>query len=118
MLYFFKQREESIALVRYWAFTAIEDLRLIKSEVELLERFQGQQRPQQSPSRPKVSGSTQFPLLITKEKILATTFGAGYPSVPAMTLDQFVDLQVRTSPVSFTYFEKTHLFIAILLRRA
>ncbi|VUZ55577.1 unnamed protein product [Hymenolepis diminuta] len=88
-------REESIALVRYWAFTAIEDLRLIKTEVELLERFQGQQRPQQSPPRPKASDSTQFPLLITKEKILAATFGAGYPSVPTMTLDQFVDLQVR-----------------------
>nr|CDS25865.1 immunoglobulin binding protein 1 [Hymenolepis microstoma] len=88
-------REESIGLVRYWAFTAVEDLRLIKSEVELLEKFQGQRRPQQPLPRPKPSSPTQPPLVITREKILAATFGAGYPSVPTMTLDQFVDLQVK-----------------------
>ncbi|VDN98302.1 unnamed protein product [Rodentolepis nana] len=87
-------REESIGLIRYWAFTAVEELRLIKSEVELLEKFQGQNTLQQPPPR-KPSGPTQPPLVITREKILAATFGAGYPSVPTMTLDQFVDLQVK-----------------------
>lgn len=58
--------------------------------MKLLSQFPGQQAP---PPPPPLT-NRQPPLLITREKIRAAVFGAGYPSVPTMTLDQFVDLQV------------------------
>lgn len=74
---------------------------MIDEEIAILSRFSANQdsnhRP---PTRPntKTQQVQQTPvgppLLITREKICATVFGAGYPSVPTMTLDQFVDLQV------------------------
>ncbi|KAL5961634.1 Immunoglobulin-binding protein 1 [Taenia solium] len=84
-------RDESVALVRYWAYTAVEELKLIDEEVAILSRFPGPQGPS-SPPPPIIR---QPPLLITREKIRAAVFGAGYPSLPTMTLDQFVELQVQ-----------------------
>ena len=85
--------------MRYWAYTAIEELKLIDEEVTLLSRFNGQPPPPPVPS----PTNRQPPLLITREKICAAVFGAGYPSVPTMTLDQYVDLQVRQDRIEFPW---------------
>nr|CDS21240.1 immunoglobulin binding protein 1 [Echinococcus granulosus] len=89
-------REESLAIVRYWAYTAVEELKLISEEVAILLRFlepQGPSSPFPPPPPPPIS--RQPPLLITREEIQAAVFGAGYPSLPTMTLDHFVELQVQ-----------------------
>ncbi|KAL5107101.1 Immunoglobulin-binding protein 1 [Taenia crassiceps] len=86
-------RDESVAFVQYWAYTAVEELRLIDEEVAILSRFPEPQRSSSSP--PPNPISRQPPLLITREKIRAAVFGAGYPSLPTMTLDEFVELQVQ-----------------------
>ncbi|VDD74524.1 unnamed protein product [Mesocestoides corti] len=90
-------REESLALVRYWAYTAVEELRLITEEMAIVSRFNasGVVPEKDSETSKPDARPRQPPLLITRERIRAAVFGAGYPSVPTMTLDQFVDLQVR-----------------------
>lgn len=89
-------------MVRYWAYTAVEELRLLAEEIAIISR-----RPPPGPTPSEGSSATQTrtpttapahvrpPLLITRDKIRATVFGAGYPSVPTMTLDQFYELQVK-----------------------
>ncbi len=85
---------------------------MISEEIDIISRFpaptpagqsqssaQQQQLPpppQRQPNRLPPNMSIQPPLIITREKIRAAVFGAGYPSVPTMTLDQFVDLQVSS----------------------
>ncbi len=88
----------------------MEELKLISEEIDIISRFpaptpagqsqssaeQQQPPPQRQPNRLPPNMSIQPPLIITREKIRAAIFGAGYPSVPTMTLDQFVDLQVSS----------------------
>ncbi|VDM34114.1 unnamed protein product [Hydatigera taeniaeformis] len=97
-------REESLALVRYWAYTAVEELKLIGEEVAILSRFSGSQGP--SPPSSPTHITRRPPLLITREKIRAAVFGAGYPSLPTMTLDQFVELQVQQGLIPPPHSEK------------
>uniref|UniRef100_A0A183TFH7 FAM192A_Fyv6_N domain-containing protein n=1 Tax=Schistocephalus solidus TaxID=70667 RepID=A0A183TFH7_SCHSO len=55
------------------------------------------------PARESAAGVTetpppeppQPPLLISREAVRSTVFGAGNPSLPTMTLDQFYDFQVK-----------------------
>uniref|UniRef100_A0A0X3PFJ4 Immunoglobulin-binding protein 1 n=1 Tax=Schistocephalus solidus TaxID=70667 RepID=A0A0X3PFJ4_SCHSO len=85
------QRENSLSLVRYWAFVGVSEVDLLCDEINLLASRESAagvtETPPPEPPRP--------PLLISREAVRSTVFGAGYPSLPTMTLDQFYDLQVK-----------------------
>ena len=39
------------------------------------------------------------PFILTKDALQAQVFGAGYPSIPTMTLDEFYQKEVREGKI-------------------
>ncbi len=93
------QRGKSLTLVQFWAYTAAEELGLLSEEIRLLASRRGNQDQSNnsttSPAAQPTPKPYRPPLLITREKVMATVFGAGYPSLPTMTLDEYYEMQVR-----------------------
>ncbi|BHF78287.1 Immunoglobulin (CD79A) binding protein 1 [Sparganum proliferum] len=93
------QRENSLSLVRYWAFLGVSEVDLLCDEIELLASREsaagGKELQTNSDLTTAPPGPARPPLLITREAVRSAVFGAGYPSLPTMTLDQFYDLQVK-----------------------
>ena len=73
-----------------WIDCAIEEIGSIKMELDMLNRFKDVSKDElqaaQKPSKPPMK-----PFILTKDKLQATVFGAGYPSLPTMTLDEYFE---------------------------
>lgn len=79
--------------VRRWITLAIEEIDSINVEIEILKRMElfKQSAPQPSPpKRPPMK-----PFILTKDAMQAKVFGAGYPSLPTMTVDDWYDQHRR-----------------------
>ncbi|XP_062392845.1 immunoglobulin-binding protein 1 [Sardina pilchardus] len=81
--------------VRRWIAIALEEIESIDQEVEILKRmdalkqFQSSAQPSQ-PKRPPMK-----PFILTKDAVQAKVFGAGYPSLATMTVDDWYDQHRR-----------------------
>ena len=73
-----------------WIDCAIEDISSMKTELDMLIRFKGISKEDQiaanEPKKPPIK-----PFILTKDKLQATVFGAGYPSLPTMTLEEYFE---------------------------
>uniref|UniRef100_A0A8C1A3X5 Immunoglobulin (CD79A) binding protein 1 n=2 Tax=Cyprinus carpio TaxID=7962 RepID=A0A8C1A3X5_CYPCA len=79
--------------VRRWVTLAIEEIDSISQEMEILKRMElfKQSAPQPSPpKRPPMK-----PFILTKDAVQAKVFGAGYPSLPTMTVDDWYEQHRR-----------------------
>ncbi|KAM9850137.1 immunoglobulin-binding protein 1 [Aulostomus maculatus] len=76
--------------VRRWVTVSLEEVESIDQELEILQRMdvlkQGAAVPEQRPARPPMK-----PFILTKDAMQARVFGAGYPSLPTMTVDDWYD---------------------------
>uniref|UniRef100_UPI0037E75513 immunoglobulin-binding protein 1 n=1 Tax=Semicossyphus pulcher TaxID=241346 RepID=UPI0037E75513 len=81
-------REFYLLNMRRWISVSLEELESIEQEEQILENMdvlkQGKQPAQ--PPRPPMK-----PFILTKNAVQAQVFGAGYPSLPTMTVDDWYD---------------------------
>ena len=84
-------REYYISLLKKWAIIALDELDGISLEKQMLRHMS---REETQPSRhrhPQTKRQPLKPFIITKDAAMKQVFGLGYPSIPAMTVDEFVD---------------------------
>lgn len=84
-------REYYLVLLKYWVNIAIEELRSIEEEKPILQymakvKSKGNQAHE---ANPKQSHKPLRPIIITKNELQKQVYGAGYPSMPTMTVDEF-----------------------------
>lgn len=99
-----EKREYYLMLLQKWIGTCIEQLESIQMELPILEHMKqggGQETGSISAaanvdtSRKKQSQLPfQRPFIVTKDKLQKAVFGAGYPSVPVMSIDEFYESSV------------------------
>lgn len=75
--------------VRKWVTLALEEIESIDQEIEILKRMElfKQSAPQPSPPR----RPPMKPFILTKDAVQAKVFGAGYPSLATMTVDDWYE---------------------------
>ncbi|XP_064472063.1 immunoglobulin-binding protein 1-like [Ornithodoros turicata] len=79
-------REYYMVLLRYWVNIAIEELRSIEEEKPILEHMT---KMKGKPRAPSTSQKPLRPIIITRDKVQKAVYGAGYPSLPTVTVDEF-----------------------------
>lgn len=95
------KREYFITLVKLYAVQIVDDLNLLKKEKEILENMkemgpmhtlasESQRTQKQKTPAPKLQ-----PIIITRDEIQKKVFGAGYPSLPVLTVQEFYDQRVK-----------------------
>ncbi|XP_062342320.1 immunoglobulin-binding protein 1 [Osmerus eperlanus] len=76
--------------VRKWISISLEEIESIDQEMEILKRMdflkQTSTEPSQTKHRPPMK-----PFILTKDAAQARVFGAGYPSLPTMTVDDWYE---------------------------
>ncbi|KAK5865290.1 hypothetical protein PBY51_016465 [Eleginops maclovinus] len=76
--------------VRRWIAVCLEEIESIDQEVEILQKMdglkQGASKQPAQPARPPMK-----PFILTKDAVQAKVFGAGYPSLATMTVDDWYD---------------------------
>ncbi|GAA50174.1 immunoglobulin-binding protein 1 [Clonorchis sinensis] len=86
-------REYHLTLVRHWALLAEDEYPTLVQEEQILSLSPQDLEEQTQPAAPV---SKPFkPFILTRNAVQAAVFGAGYPSLPTMTVDQFADEQIR-----------------------
>ncbi|KAJ4945529.1 hypothetical protein JOQ06_023213 [Pogonophryne albipinna] len=76
--------------VQRWVTVCLEEMESIDQEVEILQKMdglkQGAAKQPAQPARPPMK-----PFIITKDMVQAKVFGAGYPSLATMSVDEWYD---------------------------
>ncbi|XP_065053800.1 immunoglobulin-binding protein 1-like [Rhopilema esculentum] len=97
------QREYYLSWIRLWVNESVDKLSLITSELEILEHMKKLQTGKIKPEEKPKPREPIKPILITKESIKSKVFGAGYPSLPSMTPEQWMDKQIADGKVVLDY---------------
>ncbi|MBN3301395.1 IGBP1 protein, partial [Amia calva] len=77
--------------VRRWVSIAVEEIESIDQEIEILKRMEGLKKNAAQPSRAPHHRPPMKPFILTKDAVQARVFGAGYPSLPTMTVDDWYE---------------------------
>jgi len=106
-------RELHMTELKYWANRALDELDSVKKELTLHEQREKHlsasngDSEQTAAKNIEPAGPAQSfkPLLLTRNEAQKKVFGAGYPSLPTMTVDEWFDEQVREGriPSGFQY---------------
>jgi len=93
------KRELTLVLLRLWSIRAITELEKIDEEIQVLSyavsmKQSGRDPLEPSPSSQPTSSKVPF-FTIAKSEEQKRVFGAGYPSVPTMTVDEWFDEMQR-----------------------
>ncbi|XP_072020571.1 immunoglobulin-binding protein 1-like isoform X2 [Amphiura filiformis] len=93
-----------------WVSTSLEQIGNIQQEIEILQHMakmkesaasrgpeQDQRQQQQLP--PNQARKPMKPFILTRDAVQAQVFGAGYPSIPTMTLDEFYQKEIREGKI-------------------
>ena len=99
-------RSYYISLIKKWAVIAFEELDSFQMEKECLKRMESSDPPAKPTQTRK---ETAFkPFILTRNDVAKKVFGLGYPSVPVMTVDEFVDQKEREGTWAFTQHKEVY----------
>ncbi|XP_028394015.1 immunoglobulin-binding protein 1-like [Dendronephthya gigantea] len=103
------ERKFNILLLEHWINKALESLSSINNEIPILEhmskmRQQGGDRKRENEKMPnneerKKNQLFSKPVLITRQAIQNKVFGAGYPSLPTMTQEEYFEKELRQGKI-------------------
>lgn len=99
------QRSYYVLLLKFWINKVVDHLASLQSEMEILKHMQtlkGREDDRPATTKPQQSFK---PILITREMIKNKVFGAGYPSVPTMTQEEFLEKEILEGKVVLNYKE-------------
>eukprot|EP00116_Pleurobrachia_bachei_P006822 sb/3467084/ len=88
------QRDIYISMVRLWVMRCEDEVYNINSELPILEHMEKMRNGEVAPLKPpKVKAMKPF--ILVKSEQQKRVFGAGYPSLPTMTLDEYYDKELK-----------------------
>lgn len=85
-------REYYTVLLKYWVNSSIEELRSIEEEKPILQymaKMKAQGKPTHEASTQQQPKKPLRPIIITRNELQKQVYGAGYPGIPSMTVDEF-----------------------------
>jgi len=89
-------REFYILLIKRWVGVVIEEMVSLKREKEILRHLTNPiQRNENSSKKPSFK-----PFIITKSEMQKKVYGLGYPSVPTMTIEEFINTKIDEGSLS------------------
>ncbi|CAE1281737.1 IGBP1 [Acanthosepion pharaonis] len=93
------QRKYYLLLLKNWISTALDDFENIKMELEILKQMAAMKAKGIDIAEEKKSGGFKKkpfrPFIITKDQLQKKVIGAGYPSLPTMTVEEFYEQKVK-----------------------
>ncbi|XP_046474933.1 immunoglobulin-binding protein 1b isoform X1 [Neodiprion pinetum] len=93
------KREYYVTLINSYVNQALDDLSSIASERPIIEHMikVGHSDPlaAQNPRKSKLPGVKLKPIIITRDELQKQVYGAGYPSLPVLTVQEFYEKRIR-----------------------
>ncbi|XP_033105718.1 immunoglobulin-binding protein 1-like [Anneissia japonica] len=97
------QREYYKLMLESWVDKAIEELKSIAQEKQILQHMAKVQSTGHmaaaEPDRPAKTCKPMKPFIITRDAVQAKVFGAGYPSLPTVSLEEFFEKEIREGKI-------------------
>ncbi|PAA68803.1 hypothetical protein BOX15_Mlig018017g2 [Macrostomum lignano] len=95
------KRNFYLKLLERWVIVATEEAAAAKAELPLARMMasrgaEGQQQPPPQPPQPKSGRPPVGTFVLTRSALEARVFGAGYPSLPAYSVDEWIDAQIES----------------------
>ncbi|KYM98892.1 PREDICTED: immunoglobulin-binding protein 1b [Cyphomyrmex costatus] len=93
------KREYFITLIKLYAVQIVDDLNLLKREEAILENMK-EMKPMHTltseiQKKQKLPVPKLQPIIITRDELQKKVFGAGYPSLPVLTVQEFYEQRVK-----------------------
>lgn len=89
-------REYYILLMKKFVFSTIEELKSITQEKPIVEHLIKIKRGGCDAKKlPPYVGKPLKPIIITRDVVQKAVYGLGYPSIPAMTVEELVDQRMK-----------------------
>ncbi|XP_053329988.1 immunoglobulin-binding protein 1 [Spea bombifrons] len=84
-------REYYLLQLRQWVHTALEEIESIDQELPLVRAREAMKKGADVNPPPRVARPPMKPFILTRDAVQAKVFGAGYPSLPTMTVDDWYE---------------------------
>lgn len=93
------KREYFVTLIKLYVNLSLEELSLLPTEKLVLEHMKNTGKIERHASHAsrklKPSITKLQPIIITRDEVQKKVYGAGYPSLPVLTVQEFYDQRVR-----------------------
>ncbi|EFN79134.1 immunoglobulin-binding protein 1b [Harpegnathos saltator] len=93
------KREYFVTLLKLYVIQTIEELNSLAAEKTILEHMKRMGRPHNLPSqmsqKQKPPTPKLQPIIITRDELQKQVYGAGYPSLPVLTVQEFYEQRVK-----------------------
>lgn len=93
------KREYYVTLIKSYVNEALDDLSSIASERPIIEHMmkvgQSDSLASQEFKKAKSNVTKLQPIIITRDEIQKKVYGAGYPSLPVLTVQEFYEKRVK-----------------------
>lgn len=93
-----EKREYFITLLKMYVSLAVDELGSLASEKPMLRHMQMLKSNEgESPKarKPKIQAPPLKPIIITRDSVQKAVYGAGYPSLPVLTVEEFYEKKIR-----------------------
>lgn len=95
------KREYFVTLLKLYAVQIVEELNFLKTEKTILENMKEMGSTPTMASKSHMTQKRKFPapklqpIIITRDEVQKRVFGAGYPSLPVLTVEEFYEQRVK-----------------------
>ena len=88
------KREYFVTLLQIYANKAIDELSLLATERPILEHMTKSVHIVEESNKLDTSNTPLQPIIITRDVLQKKIYGAGYPSLPVLTVQEFYDQRI------------------------
>ncbi|KAF2894954.1 hypothetical protein ILUMI_11222 [Ignelater luminosus] len=88
------KRNYFLTMIKLFIYEAVDELGSIETEKQILEHMSTLNQDDKPKSK-RPPPQPLKPVIITKDAVQKAVFGAGYPSLPVMSVEEFYDKRVR-----------------------
>ncbi len=88
-------RDYYLLLIKKFIFSTIEELKSISQEKPIVEHLAKMKSVGAAMRQPPPNIKPLKPIIITRDAVQKAVYGLGYPSIPAMTVEELVDQRMK-----------------------
>lgn len=96
------KRQYFLTMIKVTIHEVVDELESVKMEKPILEHMAKMSLEKNKPSK-RPPPPPLKPIIITKDEVQKAVYGAGYPSLPTMTVDEFYTKRVSVFFVQFFF---------------